>query len=198
MKKKLILLFLILIFIIDLILVLTENTAFIDSKIHDLVYHDDIIEIMKYITFLGSAIAIPIVTGISTIILYLKKQKKEAISIIIIVILNAVLNLVLKAIISRERPEYILVDEDFYSFPSGHAMGITSLYGYLIYIIYNSKLMKKNKIILITLFSLVIISVCISRIILGAHYFSDIIAGILISIFLIIIYNFVLKKVLKN
>ena len=198
MKKKIIITCLVLVLIIDLILVLTNNITFIDNEIHNILYRDNFVDIMKYITFFGGSIAVSLITGISCIILVFKKQKKEAISIVIIVVLTTIINNIVKLIISRDRPEYILVNESFYSFPSGHAMGATALYGYLIYIFYNSNLKKQNKIIISVLLSILIISVCISRIILGAHYFSDIIAGIILSILLIIIYNYILKKVLKK
>ena len=101
---------------------------------------------------------------------------------------NAIFGIIIKLIVGRSRPEYILVNESMSSFPSGHAMGSTALYGYLIYLVINSNLNNKNKAILSTLLVLLIISIGISRIILGAHYFSDIIGGIIISTLIIIIH----------
>ncbi|MBA3871233.1 MAG: phosphatase PAP2 family protein [Anaerolineae bacterium] len=90
-----------------------------------------------------------------------------------------VLNSILKLFFARPRPTFAtpLVIERFYSFPSGHAMMSFIAYGMLAYIIC---LMLKNNaqrllVILATGFIVVIIGV--SRIALGVHYLSDVLAG---------------------
>lgn len=69
-----------------------------------------------------------------------------------------------------------------------------AFYGYLIYLIYKSKFNKYVKIILITIFVFLILFIGISRIYLGVHYTSDVIAGILLSISYLIVFI----KLFKN
>lgn len=52
-----------------------------------------------------------------------------------------------------------------------------AFYGLLIYLIYTNVKNKYLKIILIVLLSLLIVMICISRIYLGVHYTSDVLAG---------------------
>ncbi len=90
-----------------------------------------------------------------------------------------VLNLLLKSFFARPRPTFAapLVIEQFYSFPSGHAMMSFIAYGMLAYILF---VMIRNNYarIIVILAALVIIGLIgISRIALGVHYFSDVIAG---------------------
>lgn len=188
MKKKVLYISLIFLFLICFLLVITDNTVIMDEKVHTFLYHDNLVEIMKKITFFGGSIWVPLITGIMFIILFIKNRLRDAFGLIIVVGGITLVNIIFKIIIARARPEYMLIDETLYSFPSGHAMGSTALYGYFIYLINKGMLNKKNKIILNILFILLIISIGISRIILGAHYFSDILGGIVLSIILIIIY----------
>ena len=75
-----------------------------------------------------------------------------------------------------------------YSFPSSHAMAITCLYALIICYIYRSKQKYRN--ILITLCILVIILVDLSRVYLGVHYFSDVFAGSMLSLSLVLFVNY--------
>lgn len=188
MKKKVLYISLILLFITCLILVVTDNSILIDDKVHNFLYNDKLLNVMKFITFFGGSIGVPLISCIVFLILILQNKKRDAIGLAIVVISITLINLGLKWIMARPRPNYILINETFYSFPSGHAMGSTALYGYLIYLILKSTLNTRNKAILTILFASVILSVGISRIILGAHYFSDILGGIVLSTILIILY----------
>lgn len=89
------------------------------------------------------------------------------------------LNTAIKHIFDRERPfeELRWMNETSSSFPSGHSMSATFIYGMLIYYILKSKLKKCPKIIMSLIFSLIVIIVMISRLVLGVHYFSDVVTG---------------------
>lgn len=99
------------------------------------------------------------------------------------------LNQILKNIVQRPRPtEFRMIDESGYSFPSGHSMASAAFYGFLIYLVYKKVKNKKLKITIITLLSLLIILIGISRIYLGVHYTSDVLAGFFVSISYLTIY----------
>lgn len=116
---------------------------------------------------------------IAGLVLYLimGKHKKFAMMLLIVLLFGAMINEDLKEIVHRERPGEAFVDiyikPTSYSFPSGHAQLTftiaTILTAYLSW--------KYN---LITYFFAVAVSV--SRVYLGLHYFSDIIAGALAGI----------------
>jgi undecaprenyl-diphosphatase len=83
----------------------------------------------------------------------------------------------LKEVFKRDRPDILrLVTENSYSFPSSHALISICFYGFLIYLTY--KLIKGNiKYVIYSLLILLILLIGISRIYLGVHYASDVIAG---------------------
>ena len=155
---------------------------------------DFITPIAKVITnFAGMFVLI----GISVISLIIIKNKKIGLAIFGNLGLSALLNFVLKNIIQRPRPtEFRIIDEKGYSFPSGHSMVSMAFYGFIIYLIYKNIKNKYLKWISISLLSLLIFLIGISRIYLGVHYTSDVLAGFLISIaYLTIITSFIGKYI---
>lgn len=88
------------------------------------------------------------------------------------------LNYVLKESFKRQRPTFddpFLV-EKFYSFPSGHAMGSVVMYGLLTYLVF--ALASPRLRVPATTLSLVLGTlVGLSRLVLGVHYFSDVLGG---------------------
>jgi undecaprenyl-diphosphatase len=105
------------------------------------------------------------------------------------------LNQVLKRIIRRPRPTGInLIKENGFSFPSGHSMVSMAFYGVLIYLINKSKLNKETKLLLSLLLSILILFIGISRIYLGVHYASDVLAGFSLSLAYLIISIYIYEK----
>ena len=157
---------------------------------------DFVTPIAKFITNFGGAIFL----SIATVMLFLFiKNKKIGLSIISNIVIIAVLNQLLKRILQRPRPtEFRIVEETGYSFPSGHSMVSMAFYGYLIYLIY--RYIKNNyvKWTLITILSILICLIGISRIYLGVHYTSDVLGGFLLSISYLVIYISSIKKLLPE
>ena len=148
--------------------------------------------IAKFITNFGGAIFL---IGIAVILFIVIKNKKIGISIIINLGIITILNQLLKRILQRPRPEeFRIINESGYSFPSGHSMISMAFYGYLIYLIYKYVKNKYLKWFLITILGILIVNIGISRIYLGVHYTSDVLAGFLISISYLIVYISIVNK----
>ena len=100
------------------------------------------------------------------------------------------LNYALKEIVQRPRPEgFRLIAETGYSFPSGHSMVAVAFYGFLIWLI----LRYEEDRILRWIWSLalffVVIMIGISRVYLGVHYFSDVMAGYCVAAVWLVIFT---------
>ncbi len=134
---------------------------------------------------------------IATIIvlsIFLLKNKKDFFILIFNSFFVLLMNLLIKIIFTRIRPiNFMIVEEKGYSFPSGHAMVSFTFYVTLLFLI--KKYIANNNIkkILQIFIIILIILIPISRIYLGVHYLTDVVAGILISAIIILIE----KKYLK-
>jgi len=110
-------------------------------------------------------------------------------------VISTLLNVGLKLLVARPRPEDIaLIVESGHSFPSGHAMAAVSFYGFLIYMIIGSEFKRWVKWLLSGLLIFLIVNICLSRVYLGVHFFSDVAAGALISICLVLAVSYVAKR----
>lgn len=155
---------------------------------------DTLTPIAKIITFFGSAYWL---IGLSIFLLLIIKNKKIGISISINLGLAALTNFLLKQILQRPRPiGHRIIDESGYSLPSGHSMVSMAFYGFLIYLVYKRIENKHLKSFLIALLLVLIINIGISRIYLGVHYTSDVIAGFLVAISYLIIYANTIKSLI--
>lgn len=197
-RKILLAISFLLIFIIILIFVFKNDSLKLDEYMTNImvnkVRNENLTKLMKVITFLGSAYALVPIT-LSTFLLI--KNKKIPILITINLISVTLFNLLLKSTFQRSRPlKDFLIEESGYSFPSGHAMVSMAFYGLLIYLIMKSKLKRKTKIIINVILTIIILLIGLSRIYLGVHYASDVLAGISISItYLMIFISFSIPQI---
>ena len=181
------------IFIVILINVLNGNVSGFDATIYNAINAlkcNFMTGFFKAITRFGDE---EILITIAIICLIFIKNRKIGGIIAINLVSVGLLNHILKEIVQRQRPplELRMVEESSFSFPSGHAMASLAFYGLIIYFI--SKKAKNKNIACISL-SLLIFLVGISRIYLGVHYASDVLAGFLISIVYLTLYiTFVIK-----
>ncbi len=149
----------------------------------------------KFITFLGSQYTILFITLLSFIFI---KNKKVPIAILTNSIIITVLNILLKNIVDRPRPQgYRIIEETGYSFPSGHSMISMAFYGLILYIIFTNCKNKKIRNTLCVFFIVLIFLIGFSRIYLGVHYASDVLGGFLISISYLILFTTFTKPIFK-
>lgn len=178
-------------FIILTILVKLNMLVKIDNYIYNLVTifsNKSWDRIFYIITFLGSTIFIIIGTILLVMYFLYHKKKKEATILSIAIIIEALINNMVKLIIRRERPNVLaLVTEKSFSYPSGHTMAAFTLCGILLYFTLQSNLKKQYKIMLGIFLIILPILVGISRIYLGVHFASDILGGIILSGIIILI-----------
>lgn len=181
-KRWIILSILIVIFVLIAEDVLEKERFVFDSVVYNfLVAHrtDFLTALFKVITQFGSAIYLITITILCIVFI---KNKKYKVTIPLNLGLIAFTNIFLKNIFVRPRPEeFRIIEETGFSFPSGHSMASMAFYGYLIYIIFKNVKNKTLKYSLCFLLSILIVLIGLSRIYLGVHYTSDVIAGMSFS-----------------
>lgn len=180
-------------------LLLKEQVHIIDNFIFSIVEKircKPLTSFFKFITFFCDTEFLLIVT-IS--IMVFSKRKKDSFYIALNVLLCFLLNQTLKHIFLRTRPEDInLIVQGGYSFPSGHSMLSLAFYGFFIYLIYHMRMKKNKKLLYCFLLTLLVLLIGFSRIYLGVHYASDVIAGFAISMAYLIIFILIFYKKMKD
>ena len=163
-----------------------EQLKTLDSSVQTAIRGD----LPETLTLLFRAIThlidIPVIISwvlIVAFIFYRKQWKMESYLMLGNLALAGILIVTFKNIYQRPRPEILhLVEEKGFSFPSGHSLAVTIMVGTLIVIL--SQRIKNTvwrKIVQILL-SLYIVSVLVSRIYLGVHYPSDVIASLCVGL----------------
>lgn len=131
-------------------------------------------------------IDLPIVISWAIILIaifYLKKWKTESLLVAGNLGLAGILIVSLKHLYQRPRPDILhLVEEKGFSFPSGHSLAVTLLIGSLIIILGRRVKNTTIKLALQGLLGLYLISVLVSRVYLGVHYPSDVLASLCLGL----------------
>lgn len=148
------------------------------------------------LSFLGSIKGLIVV---SFLLVFILKSNKQRIFLFLDLIGSGLIINITKNIFLRERPiigQNLLAD---YSFPSGHTFIAITFYGFLLYLVMKDKESNYKKLKEGVLLFL-IITIPLSRLILGVHYLTDVLGGITLGLaylfFLIIMYesNFLKDK----
>ncbi len=136
--------------------------------------------IAQVLTALGSWLPLTAMTLTVGIILAMRYQWVLLRGWLIAVIGGEVFNLVLKAAFRRPRPDHSeILSSESWSFPSGHAMLSLVAYGMLVYLItvHVPDSARRRLAILAGGAAVLILAIGWSRIYLGAHHLSDVLAG---------------------
>ena len=157
------------------------------------IINDKLTPIVKVITHVGGAKIVFVLTVLAIILI---KGLKNKLFLLTGIVGTAGLNVVLKHIVQRERPNINrLIPEKGYSFPSGHSMMSMAFYGMLIFLIFKYVKNTALKWTLIVILTILLSTIGITRIYLGVHYPSDVIGGFLVSLTYLFILTEIYNKV---
>jgi len=173
-------------FLVLSILVATRTSSIVDL---DLSIQEELIEqrtpwlneTMIWITRLGSRWVIGVLLLALTAWVIRSGRCRKALMVLIIAFLaNPVLEYVLKTIVDRPRPDLgRLVPGNGPSFPSGHVLAAVGFYGVLAAVLWRSSSRTSVRIAGYAAATAVILGVGFSRMFLGVHWFSDVVAAML-------------------
>jgi membrane-associated phospholipid phosphatase len=134
------------------------------------------------ITNIGSPVATDVVTGVAVVASLLRRRARPACYLLLVRALELGVETGLKAVVGRPRPivPAALTTASESSFPSGHAAGTAALCASLL-ILLLPRLRRVPATLLTVLGVVFCLAVAASRIALGVHYPSDVVAGLLLG-----------------
>lgn len=153
---------------------------------------------MYSVTFLGDATPGIILTLLLVGMLFLLKRRIEAAFLFGSAVGAQILSDLFKFLVARPRPDPTLLETiqslHTYSFPSGHVLFYIGFFGFLLFLTYT--LLPKGHIrhLLLFLETLLLFSVGLSRMYVGAHWFSDVLGSYLLGFLWLIFVVFLFNK----
>lgn len=147
------------------------------------------VAVLRVLSEPGSSEWVGIVLFLGLLFFVWRRAWPAAVTFVVAVPGGMLLNELLKLAVQRHRPylEGPFVDWSGYSFASGHTIGATLLYGQ--FVLFLLPLMKSKRWQSLTIFlaAALVLSVGFSRIALGAHYLSDVLAAMFFGTFWLIV-----------
>lgn len=136
------------------------------------------------ITALGTGLVVMMIVVISALFLIATQHRFSAFLLLVASGGGIVLNAILKSSFDRPRPQLFewLTEPSSSSFPSGHAMSSAIVYFTVAYLI--ARLEKRRWMRAVTIIAslLLVLLISVSRLYLGVHYPSDVLAGMIIGL----------------
>ena len=131
------------------------------------------------VTRLGNIPVLILVTLVAAIVLWRKRLRTELELLLLAAIGAEILTVGLKLGFERERPFFPdpLATESTYSFPSGHASVSLAVYGTIGYILARHASTRGKQFAALAGAAVLVLLIGFSRLYLGVHYLSDVIAG---------------------
>jgi undecaprenyl-diphosphatase len=134
--------------------------------------------IMLIITDIGFGTSYIVIVAAVFLLLVYRKRWREMGALAICLAGGAVLSFLLKNLFHRARPDLLhIVQETGYSFPSGHALATMCFYGMAAFLMMRTIPSWRGRLAVITLTLILSVAIGISRIYLGVHYPTDVVAG---------------------
>jgi undecaprenyl-diphosphatase len=136
------------------------------------------------LTYLGTGSVVFMIVAVAALFLWHTEHKYSAKLLLASVAGNIILNGMLKLVFHRDRPTVFEWQTTAVSssFPSGHAMSATVCYGTVAYLVMRLQKHHWSRVLTGTAAVILILLICATRLYLGVHYPSDVIAGILVGL----------------
>jgi undecaprenyl-diphosphatase len=156
--------------------------------------------IISFFTNLGDKVIVISVAVLSLIVLWRKTKDYWGMGTIAIVLIGSnELFKLLKDVFQRERPIFDpAIDATGYSFPSGHSTVSMAFYGILIYFIIKYMKSSRLKSWIVRLMCFYILFMGLSRVLLQAHYISDVVAGFAVGFVYLMICTSIYESIVQR
>lgn len=129
----------------------------------------------------GQPLVMDVLAGVAFVVLLVVRRFPAAAAVAVARLASLGLDSGTKLLIARPRPEVELTSAPGFSFPSGHAAGAATVF-IVVFLAFLPLLARRTALVLGVLAGVGILAVGVSRVVLGVHYPSDVLAGICLGV----------------
>ena len=173
------------------------DASLIDDHVRNAVIstrRDWLTPIMKVITYMGNWQTITVICLI--LLAFRKTRLTYGVPLSIGALFVSLANKGIKAIVMRPRPDQamFLIEQGGWSFPSGHSITSMFFYGMVIWLIRRNVTDRRLADILTVLLAIPMVLIGVSRVYLGVHYPTDVLAGWCLGVLVVVAIAEVIKR----
>jgi membrane-associated phospholipid phosphatase len=153
------------------------------------------VTVLRTFSEFGSSEWIGAVLSIAAVFFMVKRWWPSLLTLVVSVPGGMLLNEWIKVLVHRHRPftEGPFVDWSGYSFASGHTIGATLLHGQLVLFVIPAIKSRRWRVAVVSTATCFVLLVGFSRIALGAHYLTDVLAAMFFGIMWLLLCLFTIK-----
>lgn len=144
------------------------------------------VDAARVLTYLGNTAVLSTLLIVAAVLLAMRGRRREAVAVLALPAAAWAAQNLIKLVIERPRPVFAraIAHAPGWSFPSGHAADSTAAYGTLAMVLAVGAVARRFAAVVAAVLVLV---VCTTRVVLGVHWISDVLGGVLLSLTLLIV-----------
>ena len=145
--------------------------------------HPGLVHVLNGVSWLGKPLLLGVCIAVGAIFVYRHGRQRLALFLAVTAIGGGLVDSAVKIFVNRPRPvlESPLAHAFGKSFPSGHAMSSTVTYGALL-LVFLPAVPRRWRPLAYAFVVLLVGSICVSRLLLGVHFVSDVLGGLVLGL----------------
>lgn len=154
------------------------------NHVHDLVRHSPtLVDALQVVSFSGSPPFLAVVTGAAALYTLRRRHWRLAVFLVATSLAGGAIDTAVKVAVDRDRPslEAPVASAHGQSFPSGHAMSSTVVYGAVVLALVPAVARRHRRRVIGGAAALVMV-IGATRLALGVHYITDVVGGIVLGL----------------
>lgn len=151
-------------------------------------------EIMIILTMLGDGLVMTALSVAIVVWLLWRKSYRAALAATIAIVAGKLFVPIMKYGIQRPRPVSLYDGAEFFSFPSGHATMAAVIFGILAVLVSHS-MGRWGRALVYSICGSVVVAIAYSRVYLGAHWLSDVLAGLLFGTVIVAAFGMAIEAI---
>lgn len=144
---------------------------------------DRLVAGLQFLTFFGSPIWFCVIVTPAAVWVWRQGHPRLAVFLVVTALGGGLVDTVVKEAVNRARPSLLdpVATAHGKSFPSGHAMSSTFVYGSLV-LVFLPAVRRRLRPVLLALTAALVAAIGFSRLALGVHYITDVVGGVVLGL----------------